>query len=114
MWQTFFVKKTLVLQYHILISIVHQVLGFDVEWKPNFIKGQEPNKVAIIQLATANGHCAVLQVIHFMRIPASLKELMADSRWVLLPVMSICLCFLYHATANLFIQSDHVRNDEGM
>ena len=30
------------------------VVGLDIEWKPNFVKGQRENRVALIQLATAH------------------------------------------------------------
>lgn len=29
------------------------VIGFDVEWKPSFVKGAPPNKAALVQLAYA-------------------------------------------------------------
>jgi len=29
------------------------VIGFDVEWKPSFVKGSPPNKAALVQLAYA-------------------------------------------------------------
>ena len=30
-----------------------KVLGFDLEWKPNFVKGRPENPVALVQLASA-------------------------------------------------------------
>jgi len=39
------------------------VLGFDVEWKPAFLKGQPENKVALIQLANN-------EVIYLLQVSA--------------------------------------------
>jgi hypothetical protein len=39
------------------------VFGFDVEWKPSFLKGQPENKVALIQLANN-------EVIYLLQVSA--------------------------------------------
>ena len=33
------------------------VIGLDVEWRPQFKKGQAQNKIAVLQLATADAVC---------------------------------------------------------
>jgi len=48
----------------LLASLPHGPIGFDLEWRPNFRKGQPENRVALVQLATAN--TVILLHIHFM------------------------------------------------
>lgn len=38
-------------------------LGLDIEWKPNFVKGQLPRPAAVLQLSTASA-CLVFHIIH--------------------------------------------------
>jgi hypothetical protein len=47
-----------------LIKNVYRVLGFDMEWRPTFVKGQPVNPVALIQLAGEND--IALVHVHFL------------------------------------------------
>ena len=44
------------------------VIGFDLEWRPNFIKGQSQNPVALLQLSTPH-HAYLFQLIRWCRPP---------------------------------------------
>ncbi|CDO72744.1 hypothetical protein BN946_scf184990.g27 [Trametes cinnabarina] len=60
------------------ISQLHsKILGFDTEWKPNFIKGRAENPVALVQLASE--HLILLIHVSYMpTFPEKLRELLAD------------------------------------
>lgn len=47
-----------------------KVLGFDLEWKPNFIKGRPENPVALVQLASAD----LVLLIHIFHMPSKQTE----------------------------------------
>ncbi|KAJ2994348.1 hypothetical protein NUW54_g7565 [Trametes sanguinea] len=57
-----------------------KILGFDLEWKPNFVKGRAENPVALVQLASE--HLILLIHVSYMRkaaaFPEKLRELLAD------------------------------------
>ncbi|TBU34885.1 ribonuclease H-like protein [Dichomitus squalens] len=54
-----------------------KVLGFDLEWRPNFIKGNPENPVALVQLASED--TILLIHVSFMHaFPEKLKELLLD------------------------------------
>lgn len=48
----------------VLACLPHGPIGFDLEWRPNFSKGQPENRVALVQLATAD--TVILLHIHHM------------------------------------------------
>ena len=53
------------------------VVGLDIEWKPNFVKGQRENRVALIQLATA--HLVILvPIVHLRCLPPALVKLLSS------------------------------------
>ncbi|XP_020590949.1 Werner Syndrome-like exonuclease [Phalaenopsis equestris] len=52
-------------------------LGFDLEWKPNFIKGKTPNKTAVLQICMDWSDCYIMHIIH-SGIPPMLKSLLED------------------------------------
>ncbi|KAL5229273.1 hypothetical protein ABZP36_017538 [Zizania latifolia] len=52
------------------------VVGLDCEWKPNYVSWKT-SKVAILQLC-AGTRCLILQLLHATRVPASVKDLLAD------------------------------------
>ncbi|KAL3702198.1 hypothetical protein R1sor_020220 [Riccia sorocarpa] len=54
------------------------IFGFDIEWKPNFVKGQN-NDAALCQLACA-ARCLIVQLLHIDYIPEKLKAFLADPR----------------------------------
>ncbi|KAI8983422.1 ribonuclease H-like domain-containing protein [Trametes punicea] len=55
-----------------------KVLGFDLEWKPNYIKGMPENPVALVQLASE--HLILLIHVSYMcTFPEKLRELLADA-----------------------------------
>ncbi|PVG04141.1 hypothetical protein CPB86DRAFT_868886 [Serendipita vermifera] len=54
-------------------------LGFDMEWRPNFEKGQQPNPVAVIQLS-GEDDVVVVQIIRGIGfIPPCLKEILESN-----------------------------------
>ncbi|OSD05859.1 ribonuclease H-like protein [Trametes coccinea BRFM310] len=54
-----------------------KILGFDLEWKPNFVKGRAENPVALVQLASE--HLILLIHVSYMpAFPEKLRELLAD------------------------------------
>lgn len=52
-------------------------LGFDLEWKPVFIKGKAPRKTAVLQICLDSSDCYVMHIIH-SGIPPLLKSLLED------------------------------------
>ncbi|OJT06153.1 hypothetical protein TRAPUB_2973 [Trametes pubescens] len=54
-----------------------KVLGFDLEWKPNFIKGRPENPVALVQLASAD-LVLLIHIFHMPTFPERLRDLLAD------------------------------------
>ncbi|KAF8971509.1 ribonuclease H-like domain-containing protein [Flammula alnicola] len=54
-----------------------QALGFDLEWKPTFVKGGGENPVALVQLAN-NDTIFLLQVSAMKEFPSSLVQVLAD------------------------------------
>jgi len=56
----------------------NQILGFDLEWKPKFKKGQPENPVALVQLASRN-LIVLAQVSAMDWFPEKLKDLLEDS-----------------------------------
>ena len=57
------------------------VLGFDIEWRPQFRAGGKQNRTALLQLAVADS-VLCLQLAHMRSVPAKLNKLLADTRWV--------------------------------
>ncbi|KAI0932660.1 hypothetical protein AcW1_000281 [Taiwanofungus camphoratus] len=53
-------------------------LGFDLEWKPSFRKGQKENAVALVQLATED-MVLIIQVSAMQRFPEKLREVLEDA-----------------------------------
>ncbi|KAJ6604301.1 ribonuclease H-like domain-containing protein [Mycena vulgaris] len=51
--------------------------GIDIEWKPNFIKGQVENPVALLQLANVDT-ILLLHLCHMRRFPKNLQALLED------------------------------------
>ena len=57
------------------------VLGFDIEWRPQFRAGGRQNRTALLQLAAADS-VLCLQLAHMRSVPPKLNKLLADTRWV--------------------------------
>jgi len=53
------------------------LVGLDVEWRPNFKRGQS-NPTAVLQLCI-NNRCLVFQIMHSPFIPTSLLNFLADA-----------------------------------
>ncbi|KAI4344949.1 hypothetical protein L6164_012124 [Bauhinia variegata] len=53
------------------------VLGFDIEWKPTFLKGVPPRKAAVMQICSDTSRCHVLHIFH-SGIPQCLQLLLED------------------------------------
>jgi hypothetical protein len=53
-----------------------KIVGFDLEWRPNFRKGMD-NKTALIQLCTDNG-CLIIQMLFLNFIPEALVRFLKD------------------------------------
>lgn len=57
------------------------LFGFDLEWKPNFLKGED-NKVALLQLCGPND-CLIIQLLYTDVIPNTLVEFLLDpKKWL--------------------------------
>ncbi|KAJ3679971.1 hypothetical protein LUZ60_016249 [Juncus effusus] len=57
----------------------HQIaLGFDIEWKPTFKRGETTRKAAVMQICMDNLTCYVIHIIH-TGIPSLLKSLLQDN-----------------------------------
>ncbi|KAI0757356.1 ribonuclease H-like domain-containing protein [Daedaleopsis nitida] len=54
-----------------------KILGFDLEWRPNFIKGNPENPVALVQLAS-DETILLIHLTYMSRFPQKLKELLLD------------------------------------
>jgi exonuclease 3'-5' domain-containing protein 2 len=54
------------------------VVGFDIEWRPNFIKGRPENRVACVQLADPTG-VAIVQVSGMTSLPQTLVQILQDA-----------------------------------
>ncbi|KAH6917559.1 ribonuclease H-like domain-containing protein [Coprinopsis sp. MPI-PUGE-AT-0042] len=56
-------------------------LGFDLEWKPNFVKGERENRVALLQLAN-DEMILLLQLSSMRAVPGKLLELLSDPAYL--------------------------------
>ncbi|EGO28687.1 hypothetical protein SERLADRAFT_459373, partial [Serpula lacrymans var. lacrymans S7.9] len=56
-------------------------LGFDLEWRPNFRKGERENPVALVQLANKDT-VWLIQVSAMIEFPATLKDILGSDEWV--------------------------------
>jgi exonuclease 3'-5' domain-containing protein 2 len=54
------------------------VVGFDIEWRPNFVKGYPENRVACVQLADQIG-VAIVQVSGMTSLPEMLVQILQDA-----------------------------------
>ena len=64
-----------------MLSLIFvKVLGFDCEWA-NYIAGAS-RPVSLIQLATLSGLCVLVRVHLLSHVPDSLRNLLADRRFV--------------------------------
>lgn len=55
--------------------------GFDLEWKPNFVKGEGENPVALVQLAN-DETILLLQISAMKEFPTKLEEILGSSDFV--------------------------------
>ncbi|KAK0208470.1 ribonuclease H-like domain-containing protein [Desarmillaria ectypa] len=53
-------------------------VGFDLEWKPSFVRGARENPVALVQIATAT-QVFIFQLSSMSAVPYSLKQLLENS-----------------------------------
>ncbi|KAI9102593.1 ribonuclease H-like domain-containing protein [Phlyctochytrium arcticum] len=53
------------------------VLGFDMEWRPQFQRGKKENKTALIQLCSKN-IIGLFHVIHMQEFPSALRTILED------------------------------------
>ena len=53
------------------------LIGLDIEWRPTFISGQNPHRVALIQLSSFTT-CVLVPVKHLFRLPPSLERLLGS------------------------------------
>ncbi|KAF5374912.1 hypothetical protein D9758_000071 [Tetrapyrgos nigripes] len=61
----------------VLIANYDGHVGFDLEWKPNYIAGRPQNPVALVQLAT-DRNVLLIQVARMKHFPRSLKNFLAN------------------------------------
>ncbi|KDQ54772.1 hypothetical protein JAAARDRAFT_196177 [Jaapia argillacea MUCL 33604] len=62
-------------EVELLLTSGHALLGFDIEWKPNYVKGEQENPVALIQLAAIDT-ILLIQVSAMASFPDRLRELL--------------------------------------
>ncbi|KAH9945604.1 ribonuclease H-like domain-containing protein [Amylocystis lapponica] len=55
--------------------------GFDLEWKPNYRKGEVPNPVALVQIGSADV-ILLIQVSAMIAFPENLREFLRDPQFV--------------------------------
>ncbi|KAG9036065.1 hypothetical protein FRB95_009853 [Tulasnella sp. JGI-2019a] len=60
-----------------MVGCLQSPLGFDMEWKPQMVRGKRENKTALIQLAD-NNMILLIQVSQMSEFPSSLKTLIED------------------------------------
>lgn len=58
--------------------MVLSVIGFDIEWKPNYVKGMPENKVACVQLSDQTS-VIVVQISAMRAVPEVLVRLLQDT-----------------------------------
>ncbi|KAG2023837.1 hypothetical protein CC2G_001447 [Coprinopsis cinerea AmutBmut pab1-1] len=56
-------------------------LGFDLEWKPNYVKGGKENRVALVQLAN-DEMILLIQVSAMHALPYKLTEILEDPSYI--------------------------------
>ncbi|TFK76823.1 ribonuclease H-like protein [Pluteus cervinus] len=57
------------------------LLGFDLEWRPTYVKGYPENPVALVQLASDNT-ILLLQIKAMREFPQKLRELLEDPAYI--------------------------------
>ena len=62
----------------------HLVVGLDVEWRPNFARGED-NPVALLQICVGR-RCLVFQILHADYIPEDLSDFLSDDRFTFVGV----------------------------
>lgn len=60
------------------VLTLNSVVGFDIEWRPTFVKGRPENRVACIQLADQTS-VVVMQVFAMNGLPQVLVKILQDS-----------------------------------
>lgn len=63
-----------------VIDVNETALGFDMEWKPQFVKkklGGKENRTAVLQLSTETS-CLVLHIIHIKAFPRYLVDIIGN------------------------------------
>ncbi len=53
-------------------------VGFDLEWKPSFVRGARENPVALVQIATKT-EVFLFQLSAMFAVPSSLKDFLENS-----------------------------------
>ena len=64
-----------------LLSGGEGVLGFDIEWRPQFRAGRPAHRTALLQLATASG-ALCLHLAHMQAVPAKVQSLLRNPSFV--------------------------------
>ena len=62
------------------------LLGFDVEWRPNYVKGAVPNRVALVQLAEPGGQVLLTRLVRAKTLHPAIVDLLTHARVVLVGV----------------------------
>ena len=62
------------------------LLGFDVEWRPNYVKGAVPNRVALLQLAEPGGPVVLTRLTRAKTLHPAIVDLLTHARVVLVGV----------------------------
>ncbi|KAJ3515858.1 hypothetical protein NMY22_g14340 [Coprinellus aureogranulatus] len=64
-----------------LSRLVPGALGFDLEWKPTYVKGGQENPVALVQLAN-DDTIYLLQISAMKEFPSKLREILEDRSYI--------------------------------
>ncbi|KAF8311245.1 hypothetical protein DL93DRAFT_1489809 [Clavulina sp. PMI_390] len=63
---------------YFLSQVTGDVVGFDVEWKPNFVKGQAENRIALAQVADRSAIYLVHISLMGWKVPPRLRLILED------------------------------------
>ena len=67
-------------------SVGAMLVGFDVEWRPNFVKGSAPNRVALLQLSETAGLNVLTRLVGQKSLHPEIVALLTHPRVVLVGV----------------------------
>ncbi|XP_006854444.2 Werner Syndrome-like exonuclease isoform X1 [Amborella trichopoda] len=78
-------------------------MGFDIEWRPIFKRGEVPRKAAVMQICVDSAYCFVMHIFH-SGIPPLLQSLLEDDTLV-----KVGVCIANDAKKILYDYNVHIR-----